>query len=444
MGRFVAVNSCSPRIVARGQMARARNRALNLSRGFGEKSWTSSLRWPTFLIPAITSPHLTHDFSLLPDIMDAINDLPSKLAQLARLALSGQQKDIALYLARLVRLYRGSIPELSQNIQTLLDSTPTRNSPLRREVSAPVPVDIDSRLQLLRIEEHPFLESEPIFRDSVHTSLQAIIDERQHSQRLLQAGLTPTKTVLFTGPPGVGKTLSARWLASKIGLPLFTLDLSAVMSSFLGRTGGNVRHVLDYAKSQSCILFLDEFDAVAKRRDDSGEIGELKRLVTVLLQEIDSWPASGLLIAATNHPDLLDPAVWRRFEVKVDFPLPSPQEAQRAIKTWLGEDLRQEALTQLLAICFGGHAFSEIERVVLLARRSALLREVPVEDQLLEQIRTHIGLLPRAKRLELALLLHNAAWGSQREIQQLTSVSRDTIRKALTQPVKTTKSTKER
>src|SRR5665213_3572636 len=126
-------------------------------------------------------------------------------------------------------------------------------------------------------------------------------------------------------PPGVGKTLAARWIARELHRPLLTLDLSAVMSSFLGRTGANVRHVLDYAKGVDCVLLLDELDSIAKRRDDASDVGELKRLVTVLLQEIDDWPSTGLLIAATNHSDLLDPAVWRRFEMRVNFPMPGDE-----------------------------------------------------------------------------------------------------------------------
>lgn len=146
--------------------------------------------------------------------------------------------------------------------------------------------------------------------------------------------------MVFTGPPGVGKTLAARWLAVQLHRPLLILDLASVMSSFLGRTGSNLRNVMDYAKSVECVLLLDEFDAIAKRRDDNGEIGELKRLVTVLLQEIDDWPVGGLLVAATNHGSLLDPAAWRRFEVQIDFPLPNREQAILAIHTFLHSDDR--------------------------------------------------------------------------------------------------------
>ena len=146
-----------------------------------------------------------------------------------------------------------------------------------------------------------------------------LVAEHSRVGDLLRAGLSPTRTALFIGPPGVGKTLGDGWLARELHRPLLTLDLSAVMSSFLGRTGANLRHVSDYAKGVPCIMLLDEIVAIAKRRDDSQEVGELKRLVTVLLQEIDDWPSGGLLIAATNHSDLLDPAVWRRFETQIAF-----------------------------------------------------------------------------------------------------------------------------
>jgi AAA+ superfamily predicted ATPase len=212
-----------------------------------------------------------------------------------------------------------------------------------------------------------------------------------------------------------------------------TLDLSAVMSSFLGRTGNNVRYVLDYAKSVQCILLLDEFDAVAKRRDDATEIGELKRLVTVLLQEIDEWPSSGLLIAATNHPDLLDPAVWRRFELKVEFSLPDRDEAKVALRQWI--PTTTEKTLDMLALLFENHSFSEIERRILLARRAAAMANEPVETHLKTLVAGVADSLSGKIRRELAVKLVNSGTLSQREAHDLTGVSRDTIRKSISQEI---------
>ena len=227
------------------------------------------------------------------------------------------------------RRYRSTAPELAERLTALLRKTPTRTSPTRRTESGGLPVDGDSRLPLIRMIETPTLEIEPVYDIRTWTTLRQVVREREQRERLAQAGVDPTRSVLFTGPPGVGKTLAAKWIARELQQPLAILDLSAVMSSFLGRTGSNVRAVLDFARDHDCILLLDELDAVAKRRDDTSEIGELKRLVTVLLQEIDEWPPSGLLLAATNHAKLLDPAVWRRFEVVVEFPCRNRKESRR-------------------------------------------------------------------------------------------------------------------
>jgi len=352
----------------------------------------------------------------------------SELVQFARLALAGRRQDVQTYIRRLARRYKGKLPAVAAQLTELLQEAPTRQSPLRREATAPVPVDLESRLQLLRIEDTPALDVEPIWQANVKRALDQILSERRRDDALFKQGLSPTRSIIFTGPPGVGKTLAARWIARELNRPLLTLDLSAVMSSFLGRTGANVRHVLDYAKSVNGVLLLDELDSIAKRRDDSTDVGELKRLVTVLLQEIDDWPATGLLIAATNHPDLLDPAVWRRFEMRIEFPMPTDAAVRQAIETFMGSRKASGVWNDVLAVTLRGLSFSDIEREVMLARRAAVTRDIPLEDALGQVVQNRVEPLPRRERGQLALWLTEAGV-SQRQVHELTGVSRDTIRK---------------
>ena len=354
----------------------------------------------------------------------------SELVQIARLALTGRPQDVQTYIRRLARRHQVDLPVVAAQLNELLQESPTRHSPLRRDVAAPVPVDLESRLQLLRIEETPALDVEPIWEASVKRGLDQILSERRRDEELFKQGLSPTRSIIFTGPPGVGKTLAARWIARELRRPLLTLDLSAVMSSFLGRTGANVRHVLDYAKSVDGVLLLDELDSIAKRRDDSTDVGELKRLVTVLLQEIDDWPATGLLIAATNHADLLDPAVWRRFEMRVEFPMPTEAAVRQAIDTFIGPNKTSVEWSDVLTVTLRGLSFSDIEREMMLARRASITRDIPLEEALGQVVQSRVEPLPRRERGQIAMWLTEAGV-SQRQVHELTGVSRDTIRKKL-------------
>ncbi|HHR1010994.1 TPA: AAA family ATPase, partial [Klebsiella pneumoniae] len=239
--------------------------------------------------------------------MGDLSGIQSDLAQLVRLVIAEQYDDVRLYVARLVRKYRDSSPELAAQLDQYLRSKPANSHNSLRKASSPthtvspqpLPVDDESRLSLLKT---PVLKDElekPVLSEKNESVLDRLILERKSIQRLNDLGLSPTRSAIFVGPPGVGKTLTAAWLAKQLNVPFYILDLTAVMSSYLGKSGNNLRAALDYAKKKPCVLLLDEIDSIAKKRSDDSDIGELKRLVTVILQEVDEWPTNSLLLAAT-------------------------------------------------------------------------------------------------------------------------------------------------
>lgn len=361
--------------------------------------------------------------------MDVIGPSDEELVQLVRLAMAGAAPGSQALLRRLARRYRDSRPDLAKGIVDVLRASPLRSATKGEDISQPI--DSDSRLPLVRVEDPVVLGNDLILPPTVEDSLKQLVAEHRNAGKLLDAGLAPTRTALFVGLPGVGKTLAARWVASELNQPLIILDLASVMSSFLGRTGANVRRVLDYARSTRAVLLMDELDAVAKRRDDATEIGELKRLVTVLLQEIDSWPEGSLLLAATNHGDLLDPAVWRRFEVVVDFPLPSAKSLEAGIRSFLGESEIDDSLVDFLARMYQGETLSFVEREMLRARRISTMQGTALSEILLGTVKDRFKSMPAGERGPTAARMLKESKLSQRSVGEFTGVSRDTLRKYL-------------
>ncbi len=365
-----------------------------------------------------------------------MNETQSDLAQLIRLALAEQTEDVRLFVARLVRKYRNSDPELAEQMDLYLRTKAPRASAPMRKVTSPVspaqplPVDDESRLSLLKVFKDDPDREQPLLSLDLEESLSQLIQERRQTERLASMGLNPTRSAIFVGPPGVGKTLTARWLASQLGVPLYVLDLTAVMSSLLGRSGSNLRSALDFAKRSPCVLLLDEIDAIAKRRSDDTDIGELKRLVTVILQEVDEWPATGLLLAATNHAELIDPALWRRFDLVINFRAPEMPAVKQAIKRFLGPDYALFGRwIDILTFAFNGESFSDIERDLQRFRRAVALGTASDADLIEEFVKSRALVLERQGRIDLAVLLAKQTRLSQHTISDITGVSRDTIRK---------------
>lgn len=185
-----------------------------------------------------------------------------------------------------------------------------------------LPVDGESRLHTIDFSRPTSNEVFVVLPSGLERRVSDFLDASRHYDELARVGAAIPPRMLIFGPPGTGKTQTARWIAAQLGLPLLTVRCDTLISSLLGQTSKNLRRVFEYAQGSPAVLFLDEVDALASARGNERDVGELQRVVVSLLQNIDALEHNVVLIAATNHDRLLDPAVWRRFAFQLPMPLP--------------------------------------------------------------------------------------------------------------------------
>jgi hypothetical protein len=243
----------------------------------------------------------------------------------------------------------------------------------KNEPKAPALLDEKLRGLFAELTPHRRLE-ELILPEAVLLAVQELLEEHQRKDLLRCHNLEPRHRVLLIGPPGNGKTSLAEAIAEGLMLPLIVIRYEGVIGSYLGETAIRLRRLFDYVRTRACVLFFDEFDTLGKERGDVHDTGEIKRVVSSLLLQIDDLPSHVLVVTATNHPELLDRAVWRRFQIRLE--LPRPQRTQ--IITWikdferrLGEPLQHNFDT--IASHLTGSSFAELEEFTTdILRRRAL------------------------------------------------------------------------
>jgi AAA+ superfamily predicted ATPase len=220
-------------------------------------------------------------------------------------------------------------------------------------------------------------------------AIDQLVEEQQRADLLRAHGVEPRHRILFVGPPGTGKTSLAEAVAEAVSVPLFVVRYEAMIGSYLGETAARLKRVFDYARMTPCVLFFDEFDAIGKERGDTHETGEIKRVVSSLLMQVDDLPSYTIVVAATNHPELLDRAAWRRFQIRLSLPLPTHKNLTAYIETFAArfeESLGQPAST--IAKRLGRISYAEAEDFCLELRRRKILSagEKPLKAIASEQL----------------------------------------------------------
>lgn len=257
--------------------------------------------------------------------------------ELVKIIEGGLKKDtvkVASYARVLAdNLAKSGDVKLSEKILKLINEV--KAQPVFMDQLIASPVDNETRQSLVDVYMPVSNSVDLVVSESVRTSIEEFVTSISHKNELKAAGLDANMALLLYGPPGCGKTSIAKYISNTLNMPLVIARFDSLVSSLLGSTSKNIRKVFEFANSKPCILFLDEFDAIAKARDDKHELGELKRVINSLLQNIDDFTNDNILLAATNHPELLDKAVWRRFNHLLEVKEPSKQEIESLLSIYL-------------------------------------------------------------------------------------------------------------
>jgi len=254
-----------------------------------------------------------------------------------------------------------------------------RGVPIQASGVQSLPIDGASRLPL--IDEEPWPQTSVILNDETRAAIERFVTDVQNAEKLAASGLLTRFGLMLAGPPGTGKTLLAGHIAAQLKRPFFVARLDSLISSRLGETAKNIRMIFDFAPAAGGVLFLDELDAIAKMRDDRHELGELKRVVNTVIQGLDSLDDRAVVIAATNHAQLLDPAIWRRFPYRCDIGLPNDNARTALWLQFLYEgDAEKNSKASVLSRMSAGLSGADIENLALAARRFAVLGDTRIGE----------------------------------------------------------------
>jgi len=264
--------------------------------------------------------------------------IPSELVKQLFLSFNNQDSEAFIQTAReyIEREKRKKHTIVAKELEKAMYQSATVSSAQRRfKQSLPIPRDTEKGFPLLEIQHLEQNFDNLILSSDTKAQLERIIREFKEADILATYNLSYKKKILLCGKPGTGKTFSAQIISSVLNIPLVYIRFDAIISSYLGETAGNLRKVFDFIENGTWIVLFDEFDIIGKNRDDNHEHGEIKRVVNNFLQMLDNFKGDSILFAATNHQNILDSAIWRRFDAVIDYELPDEATRKQLFERYL-------------------------------------------------------------------------------------------------------------
>jgi SpoVK/Ycf46/Vps4 family AAA+-type ATPase len=265
--------------------------------------------------------------------------------------------------------------KLAQELREIIDSARSYKLATHQKVSSPIPLaqPKGDLANLVAVRYSDTRLSSMILPEGLEARLKRVLTEQRQQHKLHEHGLRARHKLLFVGPPGSGKTMTAAALAGELNLPLFTVMLDGLITKFMGETASKLRIIFEAMHTTKGIYFFDEFDALGAKRTERNDVGEIRRVLNSFLQFLEKDESDGLIVAATNHPELLDPALFRRFDDVIEYGLPDNEVALRLLKTRLAPFKPKSISWNIIIKESHGLSQAELVRATDDAAKSAIL-----------------------------------------------------------------------